>query len=216
LYRRMIQQMSESDDADICRCVLASTAVLYRPVTIRELVALVEQLEDVGSDVREIINLCGSFLTMREDTVYFVHQSAKDFLLAKASHEVFPNGAEDVHRAIFSTSLAHLSRTLHRDMYSLKAIGSAVENVKPPHPDPLAASRYPCIYWIDHLHDSIPKSSVNRITDLQVTAVYNFLREEYLYWLEGLSLCRSLGTGVVSMTKLWLLVQVQHLETTCL
>jgi hypothetical protein len=216
LYRRMMQQMSESDDADICRCVLASTAVLYRPVTIRELVALVEQLEDVSSDVREIINLCGSFLTVREDTVYFVHQSAKDFLLAKASYEVFPNGAEDVHRAIFSTSLAHLSRTLHRDMYSLKAIGSAVENVKPPHPDPLAASRYPCIYWIDHLHDSIPKSSVNTITDLQVTAVYNFLREKYLYWLEGLSLCRSLGTGVVSMTKLWLLVQVQHLETTCL
>jgi hypothetical protein len=213
LYKRMMQQMSESDDADTCRCVLASAAVLYRPVTICELITLVEQLKDVSSDVREVIDLCGSFLAVREDTVYFVHQSAKDFLFAKASNEVFPNGAEEIHRAIFSTSLAHLSRTLHRDMYSLVAPGSAIENVKPPHPDPLAASRYPCIYWIDHLHDSKPKSWANSVADLQMRAVYTFLREKYLYWLEGLSLCKSLGTGVVSITKLWLLLQVQHLET---
>jgi hypothetical protein len=208
LYKRMMQQMSESDDADTCRCVLASTAVLYRPVTIRELVELVEQLKDVSSDVREIIDLCGSFLTVREDTVYFVHQSAKDFLFEKASHEVFPNGAEDVHRGIFLTSLSHLSTTLHRDMYSLKSLGSAIENVKPPHADPLAASRYPCVYWIDHLHDSNPKSWANSVADLPMRAVYNFLREEYLYWLEALSLCHSVGKGVVSMEKLWLRVQV--------
>jgi predicted protein tyrosine phosphatase len=208
LYRRMMQQMSESDDADTCRCVLASAAVLYRPVTICELITLVEQLKDVSSDVREVIDLCGSFMAVREDTVYFVHQSAKDFLFAKASNEVFPNGAEEIHRAIFSTSLAHLSRTLHRDMYSLVTPGSAIENVKPPHPDPLAASRYPCIYWIDHLHDSKPKSWANSVADLQMRAVYTFLREKYLYWLEGLSLCKSLGTGVVSITKVWLLLQV--------
>jgi hypothetical protein len=37
LYKQMMQQMSESDDADTCRCVLASTAILYQPVTISEL-----------------------------------------------------------------------------------------------------------------------------------------------------------------------------------
>jgi hypothetical protein len=203
-----MQQMSESDDADTCRCVLASTAVLYRPVTVHELVTLIKQLKDISNDVREIIDLCGSFLTVREDTVYFVHQSAKDFLFAKASHEIFPNGAEDIHQAVFSTSLAHLSSMLHRDMYNLKAPGSAVENVKLSHLDPLAASRYPCVYWIDHLHDSKPTSWTNSVADLQMRAVHNFLREKYLYWLESLSLCRSLGTGVVSITKLWLLLQV--------
>jgi hypothetical protein len=97
LYERMMQQISKSDDAKICRCVLASTAILYRPVTVSELVALVEQLEDVGDDVREIIGLCGSFLTLREDTVYFVHQSAKDFLFAKAYNKVFLDGSKAVH-----------------------------------------------------------------------------------------------------------------------
>jgi hypothetical protein len=77
LYTRIIQQMSESDNAEICRCVLASTTVLYRLVTTRELVALIEQLNEVSNNVQEIVSLCGSFLTIRDDTVYFMHQSAK-------------------------------------------------------------------------------------------------------------------------------------------
>ncbi|KAF2866591.1 NACHT domain-containing protein [Massariosphaeria phaeospora] len=216
LYKRMMLQMSESDDAEICRCVLASTAILYRPVTISELVALVEQLEDVGDDdLREIISLCGSFLTLREDTIYFVHQSAKDFLFANASSKVFPDGAEDVHRLVFSKSLATLSRTLHRDMYSLKALGFSIKDVELPNSDPLAASRYPCIYWIDHLCDSKPKSWAKDVSDVQVVAVSVFLQKRYLYWLEGLSLCNSVGRGIVSMTKLWSLVQVTRLGSAC-
>jgi hypothetical protein len=34
LYKQMMLQMSKSADAEICRCVLASIAVLYRPITI--------------------------------------------------------------------------------------------------------------------------------------------------------------------------------------
>jgi hypothetical protein len=213
LYKRMMQQMSESDDAETCRYVLASTAVLYRPVAIPELVGLVEQLEDVVNDVREIIDLCGSFLTVREHTVYFVHQSAKDFLFAKAADEIFPHGVEDTHRTIFLTSLARLSGTLRRDMYSLKLPGCAVGNVKPPHADPLAASRYPCVYWIDHLYDSKLKSSADSVRDQQdIDMVYEFLKNKYLYWLEGLSLCNSIEKGVVSITKLCFLVQVGSTE----
>jgi hypothetical protein len=212
LYKRMMHQMSESDDAEICRCVLASTAVLYRPVTIPELVALVEQLEEFAHNLesaREIVSLCGSFLTLREDTVYFVHQSAKDFLFAKASEEVFLDGPEDIHRVIFFQSLTILSRTLRRDIYSIEAPGFPVENVEPPDLDPLAVSRYPCIYWIDHLYDSKPEFSENNDRDLQVTGVVDeFIRQKYLYWLEGLSLCKSMGRGVVSVAKLWSLVQV--------
>jgi hypothetical protein len=219
LYKQMIHQISESDGAEICRQVLASAAILYRPVTIPELIALVEQLEEFVDDlesVREIVSLCGSFLTLRDDTVYFVHQSAKDFLFAKAFDEVFPAGTEDAHRVIFSRSIAILSRTLHRDMYSLGALGFPLDDVEPPEPDPLAASRYPCVYWIDHLHDSKPKSLANSANDLQVIdVVHEFMRKKYLYWLEGLSLCKSLGRGIVSMAKMWSLVQVWHLETVC-
>jgi hypothetical protein len=216
LYKRMMQQIGESDGAEICRQVLASTAILYRPVTISELVALVEQLEDLDDleSVREIVGFCGSFLTLRGDTVYFVHQSVKDFLFTKAYNEAFPDGIEDVHRIIFSRSLAILSRTLHRDMYSLEAPGHPIENVKLPEADPLAVSRYPCVYWIDHLCDSNPEFPENSSGDLQVAKGLDmFFRKKYLYWLEGLSLCKSVGKGVISMAKLWLLVQVSRLES---
>ncbi|KAK3615163.1 hypothetical protein LTR56_026762 [Elasticomyces elasticus] len=99
LYKRMLRQIIESDGAGICRRLLASTAVLYRPVTIPELLALMEPLENFVNDLRsvqDIINLCGSFLTLREDTVYFVHQSAKDFIFTNAFDDVFPDGIQAV------------------------------------------------------------------------------------------------------------------------
>jgi hypothetical protein len=218
-YKRMMDQISKSNGAKICLQVLVSTAILYRPVTISELAALVEQLEDLDDleSVREIVGFCGSFLTLREDTVYFVHQSAKDFLFKKAYDEAFPDGSEAVHRTIFSRSLAILSRTLHRDMYSLEAPGYPIENAEVPDIDPLVVTRYPCIYWIDHLCDSKPSSLANRVGNLQVPdAVDEFLRKKYLYWLEGLSLCKSVGRGLVLMDKLWSLVQVCCTRFTCL
>ena len=219
-YKQMMDQMSKSDDAETCRCVLATAAVLYRPVTIFEMIALVEPLRDLTGDlesVREIIGLCGSFLTLREDTVYFVHQSAKDFLFAKAFDEIFPDRIEDAHRAIFLSSLAALSRTLRRDMYGLKEPGIAIENAKPADTDPLAASGYSCVYWIDHLCDSEPASWVNSVNGLQVAGVVDsFIRKKYLYWLEGLSLCKSMAKGVVSMAKLRHLVEVWHAQPICM
>jgi hypothetical protein len=88
-------------------------------------------------------------------------------------------------------------------MYSLKAPGFPIQNFESPNLDVLATLRYPCIYWIDHLHDWITKL-VTSVSDLNVAGIIeSFLRTRYLYWLEGLSLCRSVGKGAVSMTKLW-------------
>jgi hypothetical protein len=106
-------------------------------------------------------------------------------------------------------SLTTMSMTLHKDMYDLKEWGFNVEDIKPPNPDPLTALRYPCIYWIDHLHDSVHAIWDTSAEDrLQKETVEEFLRKKYLYWLEGLSLCQSVERGIVSMTKLWSLVQV--------
>ena len=207
LYKRMMQQISKSDDAELCKQMLALIALVYRPITLEELVALVEQLEDLGDDpdsIREVIGLCGSFLTLRDNIVYFVHQSARDFLLFKAA-EVFPSRTEVVHQAIFFRSLQVMSKTLKRDMYSLKEFGYPTNEVKQPDPDPLASSRYSCVYWVDHLCNSGPVSSVTGLQDRGVVEV--FLQEKFLYWLEALGLCKGVPKGVVSVAKLWSLFQ---------
>jgi len=213
LYERMMQQISRSntDDAELCKKILALVALVYRPITLEELVVLVEQLEDIADDpesVQETISLCGSFLTLRKGVVYFVHQSAKDFLLTRAA-EVFPSGKENVHYNIFVRSLKVLSTTLRRDLYRLDALGYPIEQVGQPDPDPLASSRYSCIYWVDHLCDSNSSPSVSYAGSLQDGgAIDVFLKEKYLYWLEGLSLCKSIPKGIVSMAKLWSLAKV--------
>jgi hypothetical protein len=223
LYHRMMQQVSSSGDADRCRCILALISIVYRPVTLHELICLCEKLDDVADDidaVRQIIGLCGSFLTIQRGSVYFVHQSAKDFLLTKASDQIFPSGSKEVHYRIHSRSLQILSGRLRRDMYSLNNPGYSIKQIISPAPglDPLAAIRYSCVYWIDHLYDDEKYSAcANSLTTLRDGgAVHRFLKEKYLYWLEALSLCKRVSKGVLCMAKLEALIIQVVLQPKCI
>jgi hypothetical protein len=67
LYKRMIEQICDSDNADLCKSILATIAIVYRPITLKELISFIEMLEDMSHDlesVGEIISLCGSYLTV--------------------------------------------------------------------------------------------------------------------------------------------------------
>ncbi|KAH8912125.1 WD40 repeat-like protein [Coniochaeta sp. PMI_546] len=198
LYRRMLHHIP-AEDAELCTRILATMSAVYRPITLEELTALVELPEGLSQDDLEVvIGLCGSFLTLREHVISFVHQSAKDFLLDKGPHEDFPLEVESVHETIFSRSLQVMSRTLRRDIYDLKAPGYPVDHVQPPHPDPLAAVRYSCVHWVDHLCESTLMSRY-----LQDSGpVDAFLRRHFLHWLEALCLLASLSHGILSMVKL--------------
>ncbi|KAK0631179.1 hypothetical protein B0T17DRAFT_590423 [Bombardia bombarda] len=201
LYERMMEQISDSSDAEICKEILAIASVVYRPTTLEELKVLVESLEeDDYNDLPQIIKACGSFLTLREGVIYFVHQSAKDFLLNKASDQILPSGAVHQHHAIFSRSLAALSQTLQHDICKLNAPGFPIDKVLSPDLEPLSPIRYSCVYWVDHLHDS-DSTEVNNI--LQDNGdVHGFIQKKYLYWLECLGLLRSMSEGVKAVHKL--------------
>lgn len=56
---------------------------------------------------------------------------------------------QTAHRKILTRSLAVLSGTLHKGMYTLDALGTAIDDVQVPDHDPPAASRYSCVYWIE-------------------------------------------------------------------
>ena len=212
LYQRIVNQIYNSDDADLCKQILAIASTVYRPITLTEISSLVKTLEDIANDhesLAAIIGLCGSLLTLRESTIYFVHQSAKDFLLKKASDYIFPSGIRDVHYTIFSRSLQVISGTLRRDVYSLSAPAISIDQVKQPDPDPLAAARYSCLYWGDHLMDcDLGGNTINDLKD--GGSVYDFLSTIYLYWLEALSLMKSLPDGIVLMMKLENWLQVSY------
>ncbi|KAH7194034.1 NACHT domain-containing protein [Fusarium oxysporum] len=211
LYERMTEQILNSDDSDLCMGILALLTIVYRPITLHELTSLVDIPEGISNDLEslvEIIGLCGSFLTLRGRTIYFVHQSAKDYLSTKAFQAVFPAGTGKVHYSAFSRSLQIMSETLRRDMYGLHHPGTSINDVCQPEPDPLAPARYSCIYWVDHLSDVISHTTSTPIDDLRDEgATHQFLRRKYLYWLEALSLLRGMPEGVIAMTKLEALLE---------
>jgi hypothetical protein len=210
LYQRMLDQIMKSEDSKLCINVLAVVSTIYRPITIDELVTLVELPNGVDGEHKEalveIVGYCRSFLTLRERTIFFVHQSAKDFLVEKASKDPFLFQKQDVHYVIFSRSLQAMSQTLKLDIYSLAAPGTSLDQVKPPCPDPLATIRYPCLYWVDHLLECDVGRVIKEIKD--DSSVYLFLCQSFLYWLEALSLMRNLSECIGIIRQLKKRVQV--------
>ncbi|KAI1207035.1 uncharacterized protein F4807DRAFT_469797 [Annulohypoxylon truncatum] len=193
LYGRMLNQIDDLDYADLCKEILSVVLTVKRPITLDELTTFVEIPDTFhDDDLVEIIELCGSFLSLRDRTILFIHQSAKDFLLGKAAEDIFSYRKEEIHYTIFVRSLKAMEQTLRPDIYCLGAPGIHIYEVKQPEHDPLIALRYSCIYWIDHLCNS--KSDINTKYKhvLQDGGLIDtFLRKKYLCWLEALSLCKK-------------------------
>ncbi|KAF4510681.1 hypothetical protein G6O67_002556 [Ophiocordyceps sinensis] len=202
LYERMLGQISGLDDVDVCKQILAVVSAVYRPLTLQELTSLVDMPDGISDyeSLAEMTRLCGSFLTLRERTVYFVHQSAQEFLLHKSRADVFPCGIKHTHSAIFSRSLDVLSDALHTDLYGLRAPGFPIDDVKQPEPDPLAAAQYSCVYWVKHLCQG--DSREVQVSVCHRAKILAFLRTHLLHWLEALSLTRGISHGALAISSL--------------
>ncbi|KAK0744691.1 hypothetical protein B0T21DRAFT_380877 [Apiosordaria backusii] len=191
LYARMMKYIDNLDDANLCKQILGTATVVRRPVSLGELTALLEMPDDISDNpeyLEELIKLCGSFLSLREQTVYF------------AFNWVFPQGMEDVNHTIFSRSLNTMSTILQRDIYGLKAPGFLINKVQTLSLDPLATVRYSCVFWVDHLRDLISDEDTPQRNTLY--AVQIFVEQKYLYWLEALSLIRAMSEGIIVIRQL--------------
>lgn len=209
LYRRMVGQISHSRHSKLYKQVLAIASIVRRPLSLGEMSALVTGGPSDCSKPEawvSIVEDCGSFLTLRNKVISFVHQSAKDFLVRQARSDIYPNAIGQVHHDVCTRSLSLLMKTLRRDIYELKNPGLHIDEVNTPHSsDPLAAAQYSCVYWVEHLQESMTIRDKNILRDNGL--VDKFLRKYYLYWLEASSLSRGMAEAQVSMSKLETLLQ---------
>jgi hypothetical protein len=211
MYDRMLNEIKRHQrDSELCRRILSTATIAYRPLHLAEIGALSglpEQITKSTENVKRTVARCGSFLAVRDNQIYLIHQSAKDFLLDRDAEQappapfnwVSPRGMEDVHYIIFSKSLNTMSTVLQRDMYGLKAPGFPIDKVQTPYSDPLATVRYSCVFWVNHLCDSISDKDMPQCNTLD--AVQIFL-EKYIYWLEALSLLRAMPEGILAIRQL--------------
>jgi hypothetical protein len=204
LYDRMLWQVQQLQrkDPEFCRLVLSTMTLAYGPLHLLEVGALSglpRQISTNLDNVIRVVNKCGSFLTIRENHTYFIHQSAKDFLLGKAFDKVFPSGKAEVNYTMFSRSHEIMSRTLRRDIYGLHAPGFPIDSVKPLDPDLLSTAKYSCVYWVDHLCDI--ETGHNKICLNDNGVIHVFLKVHFLHWMEALSLLKSISNGIVAINK---------------
>lgn len=145
LYDRMLRQVEQLQrkDPEFYRLVLSTITLAYRLLYFLEVGALSDLPQQISfkiEKVMKVINKCNSFLTIRENRTYFIHQSAKDFLLERAFDRIFPSGKADIVYTMFLRSLKVMSKTFRRDMYSLYTPGFPIKKVDLLIPDPLTVA----------------------------------------------------------------------------
>ncbi|OAL44839.1 WD40 repeat-like protein [Pyrenochaeta sp. DS3sAY3a] len=212
IYLRMLNQFKHLPrrNQEPCRNVLATVLSTFRPLHLQELFVLSglsETIKEVEQTVATLVNMSSSFLTMQDDHVYLVHQSAKDFLSGEACVDIFPMGLGNYNNLLFQRSVRVMLEKLHKDIYKIGALGCLIDGVKKPDPDPLDMLRYSCIYWVDHLFVAIPPDDTIHLDHQNM--IEHFLRTSFIYWLEALSLCKGVSAGVVAIQKLQ--IRCQHL-----
>lgn len=226
LYGRMMRQIQllQRRDPEYCRLTLRAVVTAFSPLRIGELGALSglpKAISERPEYVEKIVKLCHCFVTIEGGLVYIVHQSAKMFLLKalfdsggqeEQDDDTGPGGESlavastggirEQHRAMLSRSLDVMPSTLRRDMYDLRTPGYPIDQVKTPATDPLASVSYSCLHWVKHLVESGSSGEDHR-------DVNEFLQNCYIYWLEALSLLKSMPEGI---TPLWNWISFSRLD----
>ncbi|KAK0761160.1 hypothetical protein N5P37_006106, partial [Trichoderma harzianum] len=202
LYERMMNQINllVNSDQERCRNILATMVAAYQPLNLETLPILaglkgrLTQAEPLKTLVRI------------RDVVYFVHQSAKDYLIGEGHNRIFPSGSETVHRDMFNRSLEAMLKPgkLRPNIYSLPYPGVKIHEISVPQPDPLASIMYCCMHWLQHFCDGtfgVYSGSKNHIHE-GVNKIFDFLKLHFLHWIEALNLSQNVEAGVVSLQNL--------------
>jgi hypothetical protein len=69
----------------------------------------------------QVLEICISILTIHQRIFFFVHQSAKRFVIINATNTLFASGMKSIHYIISLQSLQVLLKTLRSNIYDLNA-----------------------------------------------------------------------------------------------
>ncbi|PWY75304.1 WD40 repeat-like protein [Aspergillus sclerotioniger CBS 115572] len=173
LYGFLLEGIEDQE----CKDVLAVAMLARRPLTLLEIEHLAG-LETGMNAGKDSVILCKSFLTLRSDTVYLIHQSAQDWLI-QHHYRLRNISLQGFHTSILQRSLEGLDEVLRENIYMLPHYGLLTQEVKPPTDNPLSSIRYSCQSWVYHLKESnitLPRD------------ILDFLRAHFIHWLEAMAL----------------------------
>ena len=210
LYGRMLRQVlhqQDQNDTELSRRILRTVTLAFRPLRFAEISVFAEL--PIDEDVEEVVGFCGSFLTVREETVYLVHQSAKEYLSDGERKELFPSGKADEHANTVLFCLRIMSNTLRKDICNLKMPGYCLSDIRRSSIEdqiPLYV-QYACLHWIDHLHRA-GSANHKTLTVGENCKVLGFLQVHFLHWVEALVLLNRTSEAILAVTSFGSLLKV--------
>jgi hypothetical protein len=213
LYKRMMAQIVTQDARTVgyCRGILRSITLAFRPLQLEELAATAGLPRDEFGDVQAVADLvsrCGSFLTVREDIISFVHLSAKDFFTLGNDRQVFDRTAAEEQGRMTTRLLDTMDSTLRRDMCSLQKPGVRIQEAMGCiQGSCLPQIAYACEYWVEHLQAGRHACS-GILADSG--KVHSFFQKHLLHWLEAMSLLQKMPEVILALQKLEATLDVSH------
>jgi hypothetical protein len=203
----MMNRIENGRDQQYYKSFLVAATLALRPLSMSELAVLAGLPRAItGTKIKMLISKCRSFLITRNETVYLVHTSAKDYLDANYTCRLQQGGTGEGHADIIRRSIDAMSRTMKKNIYSLPNVGFKSADITIPSPDPLDGLRYSCVYWVQHL-----QKSKALISDSD--QVHRFLQKHLLHWLETLSCIGKTSEGILAILFLETYVLVSSLYT---
>jgi hypothetical protein len=204
LYKRMAAQILAQKDmktAEYCKDILQSVTLAFRPLRLEEISTIAGLSLNYFQDVQEVIDLivhCGSFLTIREGTVFFVHLSAKDYFTSGQGQREFNGTVSGKQDQILHRLLDVMHSTLQNDICGLgepgaQATTSHISNSS------LPKVAYACEYWIEHLC-ACPQDFNKTLSD--DGKVYRFLQDHLLHWLEAMGVLQKIPEASTALQNL--------------
>jgi len=173
LYERIMQQINSNPDPELVgytKAILRCMVLTLRPLSIQELAIAAELPEDYREDpemILDYIGLCGSFVTLRQDAVHFIHETVKTYL--QPITEVFSFANEDYHADLALSFLRHVNEKRSNEL-------GMVEKT-----DLLA---YPASYWMYHAREAGSHIEWLSLIPNSLFAATSDIREKWLdfYW----------------------------------
>lgn len=177
--------------------------------TLSQLLLVPMRMMDVTLDpLHSVLNIPQN----KDGPIKLLHPSFRDFLVdhKRCGDNSFWVNPQDYHRDLVQSCLRTMSGgTLKKDICGLKTPGTFISSV-----DKNTINRclpmhvqYACQYWVRHLEQlSIEEREKFGFKD--DGKVHNFLHENFLYWLEALSLMGKISEGVRMIQSLKSMLQV--------
>ncbi|KAJ5611660.1 hypothetical protein N7528_008765 [Penicillium herquei] len=213
MYQVVLEQLlNPEDETDSKRLekefkdIVGVIVLLAAPLSVHALGGLLPPAISTA-DVRYLLENLRSVLSVPagdHSPVSILHESFREFLLRPGTR--FFVDKEDIHGTIVSHCLHVMNQYLKRDICNLQHYGiqrsdigtGTLSQFLPPE------LQYSCRYWVYHLEQSRIFATKE---DISENDILGFLRQNFLHWLEAMSLMGAISETIHIVDKLMSLKQ---------